>query len=50
MVKKAEVFHDEFSFEGRYDVLYERCARCGEHNIINIKQQVYCIGTVAKDK
>jgi hypothetical protein len=31
-------------------VLQERCARCGEHNVINIKQQVYHIGAVTEDK
>jgi hypothetical protein len=25
-------------------VLQERCARCGEHNVINLKQQIYHIG------
>jgi hypothetical protein len=38
MVKRAEVLYGEFSLEGRYGVLQEHCARCGEHNVINIKQ------------
>jgi hypothetical protein len=31
-------------------VVEERCARCGEHNVINIKQQVYRIGATAEDE
>jgi hypothetical protein len=50
MVKMDEVLHGEFSLEDRYGVLQKRCARCGEHNIINIKQQVYCIGAAAEDE
>jgi hypothetical protein len=38
VVKRAEVLHGEFPFEDRYGVLQEHCARCGEHNVINIKQ------------
>jgi hypothetical protein len=38
VVKRAEVLHGEFPFEGRYGVLQEHCARCGEYNVINIKQ------------
>jgi hypothetical protein len=37
VVKRAEVLHDEFSLKSRYGVLQERCARRGEHNVINIK-------------
>jgi hypothetical protein len=47
MVKRVEVLHAEFPLEGRYGVLHERCARCGEHNI---KQQVYHIGAVVEDE
>jgi hypothetical protein len=50
MVKRAKVPQGEFLLEGRYDVLQECYARCGEYNIINIKQQVYCIGAVMKDE
>jgi hypothetical protein len=50
MMKRDEVLHDEFPHEGRYGVLQERCARCDEHNIINIKQQVYCIGAAVEDE
>jgi hypothetical protein len=50
IVKRVEVLHGEFPLEGKYDVLQERCARCGEHNVINIKQQVYHIDVVAKDE
>jgi predicted RNA-binding Zn-ribbon protein involved in translation (DUF1610 family) len=48
--KRVEVLHDEFLLEGRYGVLQERCPRCGEHNVINIKQQIYRIGTTAEDE
>jgi hypothetical protein len=37
MVKRAEVLHDEFPLKSIYGVLQECCARCGEHNTINIK-------------
>jgi hypothetical protein len=50
IVKRVEVLHGEFLLEGRYGVLQERCATCGEHNVISIKQQVYHIGAVAEDK
>jgi hypothetical protein len=50
MVKRVEVIHGEIPLEGRYGVLQERCARCGERNIINIKQQIYRISTVAEDE
>jgi hypothetical protein len=50
MVKKAEVLYGEFPLESRYGVLQERHARCGEHNVINIKQQVYRVGTAAEDE
>jgi hypothetical protein len=38
MAKRVDVLHDEFLLEGRYDVLQEHYTRCGEHNVINIKQ------------
>jgi hypothetical protein len=50
MVKRTEVLHDEFSLERKYGVLHEHCARYGEHNIINTKQQVYRIGATAEDE
>jgi hypothetical protein len=50
MVKRVEVLHGEFPLESRYGVLQEHCARCGEHNVINIKQQVYRVRTVAEDE
>jgi hypothetical protein len=31
-------------------VVEECCARCGEHNVINIKQQVYRIGATLEDE
>jgi hypothetical protein len=37
LVKRAEVLHGEFPLKSRYGVLQERCARCGGHNVINIK-------------
>jgi hypothetical protein len=37
MVKRTELFHGKFPLESRYGVLQKRYARCGEHNIINIK-------------
>jgi hypothetical protein len=48
MVKKVDILHDKFPLEDKYGVLQERCARCGEHNIINIKQQVYRIGVMTE--
>jgi hypothetical protein len=48
MVKMAKVLHGEILLEGRYGVLQECCVRCGEHNVINIKQQVYHISVVSK--
>jgi hypothetical protein len=50
MVKRVEVLHGEFLLEGRYGALQERCTTCGEHNIINIKQQVYRISATRKDE
>jgi hypothetical protein len=50
MVKEVEVLHGKFPLEDIYGVLSEHCARCGEHNIININQQVYHIGVVAEDE
>jgi hypothetical protein len=50
MVKRVEVLHDKFPLECGYGVLQEWCARCDEHNVINIKQQVYRIGAAAEDE
>jgi hypothetical protein len=50
VVKRSDVLHGELPLEGRYGVLQERCAKCNEHNVTNIKQQVYCIGAVAVDE
>jgi hypothetical protein len=50
MVKRDEVLHGEFPLESRYGLLQKRCARCGEHNVINIKQQVYHIGATVEDE
>jgi hypothetical protein len=50
MVKRAKILHGKFPLEGRYGVIQDRCARYDEHNVINIKQQVYRIGAAAKDE
>jgi hypothetical protein len=50
VVKRVEVLHGEFLLESRYGVLQERCARCGEHNVINIKQQLYRISVATEDE
>jgi hypothetical protein len=50
MVKRAEVLHGEFPLEGRYGVMQEHCGRCGEHNVMNIKQQVYRINAMIEDE
>jgi hypothetical protein len=50
VVKRSKVLHGELPLEGRYGVLQERYARCSEHNVINIKQQVYRIDTVVVDE
>jgi hypothetical protein len=41
MMKRVEVLRSKFQLEGRYGVVQEHCARCSEHNVINIKHQVY---------
>jgi hypothetical protein len=50
VVKRVEVLHGEFLLESRYGVLQGHCARCREHNVMNIKQQVYRISVVAEDE
>jgi hypothetical protein len=50
MVKRVEILLGEFPLEGGYGVLKERCARYGEHNVINIKQQVHCIDATGEDE
>jgi hypothetical protein len=50
MVKRIEVLQGEFPLEGRYGVMQEHCARCSEHNVINIKQQVHRISAAVEDK
>jgi hypothetical protein len=50
VVKRCEVLHGKLPLEGRYGVMQEWCARCSEHNVINIKEQVYRIGTMAVDE
>jgi hypothetical protein len=50
MVKRVEVLHGELLLEGRYGVLQEQCTRCGDYNVINIKQQVYHISTTVEDE
>jgi hypothetical protein len=50
VVKRCEVLHGKLPLEGRYGVMQEWCARCSEHNVINIKEQVYRIGTMVVDE
>jgi hypothetical protein len=50
VVKRDEVLHDEFLLESRYGVPQKHCARCGEYNIINIKQQIYHIDATVEDE
>jgi hypothetical protein len=50
MVKRTKILHGEFPLESRYSVLQERCARCGEHNVINTKQQVYRASATVEDE
>jgi hypothetical protein len=45
-----KILHDEFPLEGRYGLLQKCCARCGDDNVINIKQLVYRICAAPKDK
>jgi hypothetical protein len=49
VVKRVKVHYGEFSLKCRYGVLQERCARCSEYNVINIKQQVYHIDAAMED-
>jgi hypothetical protein len=42
-MKEPEILDGEFLLEGRSGLLQKCCARCGEDNVINIKQQVYRI-------
>jgi hypothetical protein len=50
MMEGSEVLHGEFLLEGRYGLLQNCCTRCGEDNVINVKQQVYRICVTTKDK
>jgi hypothetical protein len=43
MMEGLEILHGEFPLEGRYGLLQKWCTGCGEDNVINVKQQVYCI-------
>jgi hypothetical protein len=43
MIEGPKILHGEFPLEGRYGLLQKWCAGCSEDNVINIKQQVYCI-------
>jgi hypothetical protein len=51
MMEGPKILHGEFSLEDRYGLLQKCYARCGEDNIINIKQQVYhiCINKEVSD-
>jgi hypothetical protein len=44
------VFHGVFPLEGRYGLLHKCFVECGEDNVINVKQQVYCICATSKDE
>jgi hypothetical protein len=50
MMEGPKILHDEFPLEGRYGLLQKCCARCGDDNVINIKQQVYRICAAPKDE
>jgi hypothetical protein len=50
VMEGSEVFHGEFSLEGRYGVLQKCCVVCDEDNVINIKLQVYHIYAVPEDE
>jgi hypothetical protein len=50
MMEGSEILHDEFPPEGKYGLLQKCCAGCGDDNVINIKQQVYCIRATPEDK
>jgi hypothetical protein len=50
MMKGPEILHGEFPLEGKYGLLQKCCAGYDEDNVINIKQQVYRICDVPKDK
>jgi hypothetical protein len=43
MMEGPEILYGEFSLKGRYGLVQNCCAGCGEDNVINIKQQVYRI-------
>jgi hypothetical protein len=46
----SEILHGELPLEGRYGVLHERCVGCCKDNVINIKQQLYCICVAPEDE
>jgi hypothetical protein len=50
MMEGSEVIHGEFQLEGIYGLLQKCCARCGEDNVINVKQQVYHICAAPEDE
>jgi hypothetical protein len=50
IMEESEVLHGELPLEGRYGLLHMCCARCGEDNVINVKQQVCHICVAPKDK
>jgi hypothetical protein len=50
MMEGLEILHGEFLLEGRYGLLQKCCAGCSEDNVINVKQQVYCICAAPKDE
>jgi hypothetical protein len=50
IMEGSEILHGEFLLEGRYGLLQKCCARNGEDNVINVKQQVYHICAAPEDE
>jgi hypothetical protein len=50
IIEGSEILRCEFLLEGRYGLLQKCCTGCGEDNIINVKQQIYCICAVLEDE
>jgi hypothetical protein len=50
MMEGLKILHGEFQLEGRYGLLQKCCAGCGEDNVINVNQQVYCICATPEDE
>jgi hypothetical protein len=50
MMEGLEILHGEFQLEDRYGLLQKCCAGCGEDNVINVKQHIYCICVASEDE